>query len=134
MQQPHAILAQDHASAWMGIAVQELSEGKAVITMRLREEMLNGFGIAHGGMIFAFADTAFALVCNPAEGRDDAVTVAAGADISFISSGKAGEELTATATVREQFGRSGLYDITVTGEDGRTIAEFRGRSRTIPRR
>ncbi|WP_346845504.1 hydroxyphenylacetyl-CoA thioesterase PaaI [uncultured Rothia sp.] len=130
----HAILKNDPATVWMGIEVLLAEYGHAIITMTLREEMLNGFGIAHGGMIFAFADTAFALSCNKPEGDSETITVAAGADINFISSGRAGETLTADAKVREQFGRSGLYDITVTGEYGRAIAEFRGRSRTIPHR
>ncbi|MDO4916296.1 MAG: hydroxyphenylacetyl-CoA thioesterase PaaI [Rothia sp. (in: high G+C Gram-positive bacteria)] len=116
----------------MGIEVLEAEFGKSVITMTLRQEMLNGFGIAHGGMIFAFADTAFALACNKPEGDSESITVASGADINFVSSGQAGEKLTATAVVRERFGRSGLYDIRVSGADNRTIAEFRGRSRTIP--
>lgn len=129
----HAILKNDPATEWMGINIFNAEYGYATITMTLREEMLNGFGIAHGGMIFAFADTAFALACNKSEGDPETITVASGADINFVSSGQAGEKLTATAEVREQYGRSGLYDIKVTGEDGRTIAEFRGRSRTIAR-
>lgn len=129
----HAILKNDPATQWMGIDVLKAEYGHAIITMRLREEMLNGFGIAHGGMIFAFADTAFALACNKPEGDPETITVASGADINFISQGRAGETLTATAKVCEQYGRSGLYDITVNGKDGRTIAQFRGRSRTINR-
>lgn len=129
----HVILKNDPATEWMGIKILHAEYGYATITMTLREEMLNGFGIAHGGMIFAFADTAFALACNKPEGDPETITVASGADINFVSSGQAGEKLTATAEVREQYGRSGLYDIKVTGEDGRTIAEFRGRSRTIAR-
>ena len=94
----HQILAEDHASAWLGIELLEVGEGSARIAMTVRPEMLNGFGIAHGGMIFAFADSAFALACNPASpdsnsasgaqsGAQDAgtVTVASGADITFLS-------------------------------------------------
>ena len=62
----HPILKDDYASEWMGIEVVALDEGHATIRMSLRQEMLNGFGMAHGGMIFAFGDTAFALACNPA--------------------------------------------------------------------
>ena len=134
---PHAILENDHASEWMGIEVVEVSEGKAVITMTLRQEMLNGFGIAHGGMIFAFADTAFALSCNPAEGSDETITVASGVDINFLKPGIPGRLLTADARRVSQRGRSGIYDITITQErpDGtdEVIAEFRGRSRTVPK-
>ncbi|WP_294568856.1 hotdog fold thioesterase [uncultured Arthrobacter sp.] len=140
----HQILAEDHASAWLGIELLEVGEGSARIAMTVRPEMLNGFGIAHGGMIFAFADSAFALACNPASpgadsasGAQDAgtVTVASGADITFLSPVRAGEVLTAVAERRAAAGRSGLYDITITAHDGaagRPVAEFRGRSRTVP--
>ncbi|MEH0108483.1 hotdog fold thioesterase [Tersicoccus sp. MR15.9] len=138
----HEILRDDFASEWMGIRVVEVGDGRAVITMDLRREMLNGFGIAHGGMIFAFADTAFALACNDVAGSEKTITVASGADVTFIRSARQGQTLTATAVRRATAGRSGLYDVTITaaggagegntdGED-QLIAEFRGRSRTIP--
>lgn len=130
----HPILEKDHASRWLGIEVLRLGDGHATITMRLREEMLNGFGIAHGGMIFAFADSAFALACNPA-GETETVTVASGVDINFLSSALPGELLTAVANRSAAAGRSGIYDITITAEDddgGRIVAIFRGRSRTVP--
>ncbi|GAB3534763.1 hydroxyphenylacetyl-CoA thioesterase PaaI [Arthrobacter tecti] len=133
----HPILEQDHASRWLGIDVVQLADGHATITMRLREEMLNGFGIAHGGMVFAFADSAFALACNPV-GETDTITVASGVDINFLSSALPGELLTAVAKRRASAGRSGLYDIAITAADDdgdtRLIAEFRGRSRTVPNR
>ncbi|WP_066296346.1 hotdog fold thioesterase [Arthrobacter luteolus] len=136
----HPILENDATSEWLGINVVRLADGEAVITMELRPEMLNGFAIAHGGMVFAFADTAFALACNPSTAQStaemDTITVASGADINFISSARAGEKLRADAARRAGAGRSGVYDIAVTAEapDGssRVIAEFRGRSRTIP--
>lgn len=134
VQPTHPILEQDHASRWLGIEVVDLADGHAVITMALRTEMLNGFGIAHGGMVFAFADSAFALACNPV-GETDTITVASGADVTFLASARPGDLLTATANRRGVAGRSGLYDISITAQndDGtRTIAEFRGRSRTIP--
>ncbi|MGM7666498.1 hydroxyphenylacetyl-CoA thioesterase PaaI [Microbacterium sp. A93] len=134
----HAILAGDRASAWMGIAVESVSDGHATITMSLRQEMLNGFGIAHGGMVFAFADSAFALACNPPEGSEDTITVATGVDINFLKPGIPGRLLTAVADRRQQSGRSGIYDVRVLQSllEGGTevIAEFRGRSRTIPAR
>ncbi len=129
----HAILKDDHASHWMGIDVVALGEGTATISMTLRQEMLNGFGIAHGGMIFAFADSAFAMACNPAEGSDDTITVASGVDINFLAPAHPGQLLTAVATRRQQQGRSGIYDIQITA-DNTVIAEFRGRSRTIPKK
>ncbi|MGJ9402916.1 hydroxyphenylacetyl-CoA thioesterase PaaI [Arthrobacter sp. KK5.5] len=134
----HAILENDHAARWMGIEVRRVADGHATISMTLRQEMLNGFGIAHGGMVFALADTAFAMACNPAEGSEDTITVASGVDINFLKAGIPGRTLTAVADRRGQAGRSGLYDIVVRqsvpdGED-EVIAEFRGRSRTIPKR
>jgi acyl-CoA thioesterase len=131
MSQEHPILAGDHASRWMGITVDRAEYGHAQIRMTLREEMLNGFGIAHGGMVFALADTCFALACNDPDGDGSTITVASGADINFLASPRRGQELTAVGTVRARTGRSGVYDIQVTAGD-RLVAEFRGRSRTIP--
>jgi acyl-CoA thioesterase len=134
----HPILENDFAAQWMGIDVSHVSDGAATITMTLRREMLNGFGIAHGGMVFALADTAFALACNPHAGSADTITVAAGVDINFLKPGIPGRLLTAVAARRQQSGRSGIYDIQVLqevpGAEDEVIAEFRGRSRTIPKR
>jgi acyl-CoA thioesterase len=131
MSQQHVVLAEDHASRWLGVQVDRVEYGYAQIRMTLRKEMLNGFGIAHGGMIFAFADTCFALACNDPSGSDGSVTVASGADINFLSSPRQGQILVAEGIVRAQAGRSGVYDIRVTADDV-LVAEFRGRSRTIP--
>lgn len=128
----HPMLADDAASAWLGIEVDRADYGHARIRMRVRAEMVNGFDIAHGGMVFAFADSAFAMACNDPHGDGSTITVASGADVNFVGSARRGQELTATATVRAQAGRNGLYDIQVTDDDGRIVAEFRGRSRTIP--
>ncbi|NVM93448.1 hydroxyphenylacetyl-CoA thioesterase PaaI [Arthrobacter wenxiniae] len=133
----HPILLNDHASEWLGIEVLNLDDGHATIAMTLRPEMMNGFGITHGGMIFAFADSAFALACNSAHGDDGLVTVASGADVTFLAPTRAGQRITAVASRRQQQGRSGLYDVQVIADDGGTptvVAEFRGRSRTIPNR
>ena len=147
----HQILKNDYASEWMGIKVLALSDGHATIRMTLRQEMLNGFGMAHGGMIFAFADTAFALACNPVNpgpGDADSITVAAGVDINFLKPAYRGQVITAVADRRSSAGRSGLYDIQIFAADpdsqpgsghspgtpGELIAEFRGRSRTIPKK
>lgn len=116
----HPILDGDYASEWMGIDVVALDEGHATIRMTLRQEMLNGFGMAHGGMIFAFGDTAFALACNPANpGPGDAgnITVAAGVDINFLKPAFRGQVLTAVANRRASTGRSGLYDIQIYAAD-----------------
>ena len=116
----HAILKDDYASEWMGIEVLALDDGHATIRMTLRQEMLNGFGMAHGGMIFAFGDTAFALACNPANplpGEDSSITVAAGVDINFLKPAFRGQVLTAVANRRASTGRSGLYDIQIYAAD-----------------
>jgi acyl-CoA thioesterase len=116
----------DAASKALGIELIEASGGHAVTRMRVTAEMVNGHDIAHGGYIFLLADTTFACACN----SYGPVTVAAGADIAFVTSARLGDELTATATERTRYGRSGIYDVTVTRE-GEVIAEFRGRSRVI---
>ncbi len=120
----HPILKDDYASEWMGIEVLALDDGHATIRMPLRQEMLNGFGMAHGGMIFAFGDTAFALACNPAKpGAGEAgidtgsITVASGVDINFIKPAYRGQILTAVANRRASTGRSGLYDIQIYAAD-----------------
>lgn len=122
-------MQRDAASALLGMMVEHDEPGRAVVSMRVREDMLNGFAITHGGLVFALADTAFAIACN----EDEKVTVAAGADITFLKSTHAGQTLTATAARRVISGRSGLYDVTVTDETGDAVAEFRGRSITTNR-
>ncbi|MEO8907578.1 MAG: hydroxyphenylacetyl-CoA thioesterase PaaI [Microbacteriaceae bacterium] len=124
-----AMLSRDRAAAALGMTIRLVEPGRAVISMRIREDMLNGFDIVHGGIIFALADTAFAAACN----EDERVTVAAGADITFLTSARLGQVLTATAHRRALSGRSGLYDVTVTDENDAPIAEFRGRSRVTTR-
>lgn len=132
----HPILKNDYTSEWMGIRVIKAAFGDVEIQMELRQEMLNGFAIAHGGMVFAFADSAFAMACNdPADSEH--ITVASGVDVNFIRSASAGQTLTARARAVHQ-GRSGVYDIEVTAQgpndpQPELILVFRGRSRTIPR-
>jgi acyl-CoA thioesterase len=118
-----AMMAADAASAALGIELTECSPGRAVARMLVRPDMANGYAIAHGGLVFALADTAFACACN----SHGDVTVAAGADITFVAPARVGDVLVAEAVERTRFGRSGLYDVTVRrGAD--VIAEFRGRS------
>jgi len=131
------MLQRDRASAAMGMVVERDEPGEAVVSMRVRDDMTNVFAITHGGMVFALADTAFAMACNAvATGQADTdadITVAAGADISFLKATRAGQTLTAHARRRALTGRSGLYDVTVTDETGDVVAEFRGRSFTTRR-
>jgi acyl-CoA thioesterase len=120
----------DEATRSLGITLSEFGEARAVASMRVTEAMVNGHAIAHGGYVFLLADTAFAYACN----SRGPVTVAAGAEISFVAAARLGDELIATAEERTLYGRNGIYDITVHRDDtqARTvIAEFRGRSRVI---
>ena len=119
------MMRNDRASEMLGMTVLVDEPGRAIVTMTVRDDMLNGFAITHGGLVFALADTAFAIACNDSE----FVTVAAGADISFLKSTTAGDVLTATALVRAKSGRSGVYDVEVRDARNEIVAEFRGRSR-----
>ncbi|WES63966.1 hydroxyphenylacetyl-CoA thioesterase PaaI [Microbacter sp. GSS18] len=124
------MVQRDRASHMLGMVVERDVPGEAVVSMAVREDMTNGFHITHGGLVFALADTAFAIACN----EDDRVTVAGGADVAFLKSTTAGQTLTAHAVRRVRRGRSGLYDITVTDDAGDVVAEVRGRSLTTDRR
>ncbi|HEY2063875.1 MAG TPA: hydroxyphenylacetyl-CoA thioesterase PaaI [Amycolatopsis sp.] len=120
----------DQASRALGIELVEAAEGRAVATMVITESMVNGHDIAHGGYLFLLADTTFALACN----SHGPVTVAAGAEISFVAAGRLGDRLIATGAERTSFGRNGIYDVTVhreTPSGPEVVAEFRGRSRVI---
>jgi phenylacetic acid degradation protein PaaD len=121
-----AMMARDEASRGLGIELTEQGEGRAVTRMTVREDMLNGHAMAHGGLIFTLADTAFACACN----SFGPVTVAASADIVFVAPARAGDILEAEAVLRTRFGRAGVYDVTVR-RDGDVIAEFRGRSHQL---
>jgi acyl-CoA thioesterase len=118
-----AMLAADRASAALGIEVVEHGPGWARARMLVRPDMVNGHDLAHGGLVFALADTAFACACN----GWGPPTVAAGADISFVRPARNGDLLEAEARMRSRSGRSGIYDVTVRRGD-EVIAEFRGRS------
>jgi len=123
------MIRRDRAASALGLEVLADEPGRAVVSMTVRADMLNGFEITHGGFVFALADTAFAVACN----EDEHVTVAAGADIAFLKPTHEGQTLTATAVRRVRGGRTGLYDVTVTDETGEVVAEFRGRSLTTNR-
>ena len=123
-----AMWADDKASRGLGMEIVEVGPGRAVIAMTVREEMVNGHGICHGGAIFALADSAFAFACNS---RNQS-TVAQQNQITYLAPGRLGETLKAEAQEANLQGRTGLTDVTVTGDDGRVIALFRGLSRAIP--
>lgn len=121
-----ALIAREGAASAWGLQLEEARAGYARVSMRIRDDMLNGFGSAHGGMIFALADSAFAYACN----SRNVVTVAQHASISFLSPAVAGELLVAEAEEIALAGRSGSYSITVKAEDGRVVAYFQGLSRS----
>ena len=120
------MFAADEASQRLGIELLELGEGTAVLRMTVTKSMVNGHGIAHGGYMFLLADSAFACACN----SHGPVTVASGADVTFVAPAYEGDVLTATAEEVTRFGRSGIYDVSVRRGDA-VVAVFRGRSRTI---
>jgi acyl-CoA thioesterase len=123
--------ADDAASAHLGMEAVTVEVDHAVVRMTVGEHMVNGHDVAHGGYLFTLADSTFALACN----SRGTLTVAAGADIVFVTSARLGDVLVAEARVRVDYGRSGVTDVTVTREpDGAVIAEFRGRSRSLPNR
>lgn len=121
-----AMWAEDSASRALGMTIESVGPGTAVLSMTIREDMTNGHGIAHGGFVFTLADSTFAFACN----SRNVATVAQACDIVFVAPTHAGDRLVATAAERHLSGRNGIYDITVRlGE--RVVAEFRGRSFAI---
>ncbi|HEY2193429.1 MAG TPA: hydroxyphenylacetyl-CoA thioesterase PaaI [Actinomycetospora sp.] len=120
----------DAASRKLGMELHAAADGNARLTMTVTSDMVNGHGMCHGGYLFMLADSAFACACN----SPGPVTVAAGADVVFVTSARENDVLEAEATERTRHGRSGVYDVTVRRPvDDQVIAEFRGRSRTIQR-
>ncbi|MGA7973536.1 MAG: hydroxyphenylacetyl-CoA thioesterase PaaI [Pseudolabrys sp.] len=122
-----AMWAEDAASRGLGIEIVSIAPGQSELTMTVAKNMVNGHNMCHGGFIFTLADSAFAFSCNTYNQR----TVAQHCAVTYIVSANLGDTLTARAVERHRRGRSGIYDITVTRQDGTVIAEFRGHSRTI---
>jgi acyl-CoA thioesterase len=122
----HMIAAEGTGPAW-GLKIEEVREDYARVSMVVRADMLNGHGFAHGGMIFALADSAFAYVCNGA----NHASMAAQASIVFLDKVREGETLIAEATEVAREGRAGVTRVAVRTSDGRTVAEFTGYSRTL---
>ncbi|MEM8951041.1 MAG: hydroxyphenylacetyl-CoA thioesterase PaaI [Pseudomonadota bacterium] len=117
-----SLYERDEASQALGITVEAIGPGHARLHMTVREDMLNGHQTCHGGLIFTLADSAFAFACNAC----NRVTVALGAQITFIEPAKLGDLLIAEATERSRTRRTGVYDVDVSTSDGRRIALFRG--------
>lgn len=119
--------AEDRASAGLGMALLRVAPGEAEMALTVEERMVNGHGICHGGFIFALADSAFAFACNSCNRR----AVAQSNSITYLRSARLGDRLTARAQRTAEAGRSGIYDVLVTDQEGRAIAAFRGLSRVI---
>ncbi|MDE2367394.1 MAG: hydroxyphenylacetyl-CoA thioesterase PaaI [Burkholderiales bacterium] len=117
----------DRASKSLGIEILAVGPGSAVLAMTVREDMLNGHDLCHGGLITTLADSAFAFACN----SYNELTVAAGFDVNVVASARLGDRLTATAAELSKAGRTGVYDIAVTNQRGEAVAAFRGRSYTM---
>ena len=122
-----AMWAEDDASKAMGMQIVSVREGSAVLSMTVQENMVNGHGMCHGGMIFSLADSAFAFACN----SQNFAAVAAGASIDFLAPASAGDVLTASASIVSQGKKTGLYDVAVRNQSNRLVAQFRGRSARI---
>ena len=122
-----AMWANDRASKMLGMQVLAVGPGTATLAMTVREDMLNGHDLCHGGLIATLADSAFAYACN----AHNAVTVASGFDINLLAAARQGDVLTARAVEVSKAGRSGLYDIAVSNQHGEAVAMFRGRSHTF---
>lgn len=122
-----AMWSTDAASQWLGMTLDAVGPGTATTSLLVQDHHLNGHRICHGGYIFTLADTAFAFACNSYNTR----AVAQQNSITYLAPGQPGERLTAVARETGVAGRSGIYDVTVTGEDGRQVALFRGLSRNI---
>ena len=120
--------ASDDASKWVGMGLQEVAPGRAVMSLKVAQHHTNGHDICHGGVIFSLADSAFAFACN----SYNRLAVAQHNTISFVAPARLGDVLTATAREISLRGRSGIYDVRVTSQTGEIIAEMRGCSRVIP--
>lgn len=122
-----AMARDDRASRMLGMQVTAIGPGRATVTMTVREDMANGHGICHGGLVTTLADSAFAFACN----AYNEVTVASGFDVNLVAAAQVGDVLTAEASEVAKAGRTGVYDIQVRGAGGATVAVFRGRSYTM---
>ncbi|WP_068086640.1 hydroxyphenylacetyl-CoA thioesterase PaaI [Polycladidibacter stylochi] len=122
-----AMWSSDEASKWLGMKIERVAPGEATLSMTIESHHANGHGICHGGVIFSLADSTFAFACNSYNEQ----VVGQHANISYLSPGRLGDTLTATAKELSKTGRSGITDVSVCNQDGIKIAEFRGFSRVI---
>jgi acyl-CoA thioesterase len=117
-----AMLAKDRFSEWMKLRVTHFSQGSATVEMTIREDMLNGFGVVHGGVTFALADSAFAFACNS---RNN-ITLALDAQISFIKKVSLGDVLTAEVEELHNGRTTGVYEVKITNQKNELVVAFRG--------
>ncbi len=118
-----SLYVEDQASQALGIEIIDVAPGRVRIAMTVRADMVNGYGMCHGGIVFAFADSAFAFACNS---YGDPM-VAAGASIEFLAPTPRDERVIATAVELSRSSRHGIYDVAVTNAAGAVLAQFRGR-------
>jgi acyl-CoA thioesterase len=121
-----AMWAGDAASQALGMRIVDVAPGAATLEMTVRDDMVNGHGIGHGGFTFSLADSAFAFACNSYNRR----TVAHSCEIAYLAPTSLGDVLTASAVERSREGRDGVYDVVVRNGKG-VVAEFVGRSKEI---
>ena len=121
--------ADDRASRALGIEITEIGAGRCAMKMAVREDMLNGLDVCHGGLIFTLADAAMAYASNSHNVQAFAVT----ADMTWLRPARGGDVLTAVAIESEMVGRTGVYDVRVTRQDGQVVGLFRGRTRSVGR-
>ena len=121
------MFARDRASKALGMEIVAISPGGATLAMTVREDMLNGVDICHGGLITTLADSAFAFACN----SYNELTVASGFSVDIVAPARLGDQLTAVATEVALAGRTGVYDINVRNQRGELVAAFRGKSYRI---
>jgi acyl-CoA thioesterase len=122
-----AMLAGDHATKMLGMRIVEVAPGRAVIEMVVRQDMLNGHAICHGGLIATLADSTFAFACN----AYNELSVASGFSIDLVAPARLGDLLTARCHEVSKSGRTGVYDTEVLNQRGERVAVFRGRSYTM---
>ena len=121
------ILELDETCRSMGVCLEHVNEGTATLSLKIKQQHINGHGICHGGIIFTLSDSAFAFACN----SRNVASVAQHASVTFIIPAKLGDRLFATAKEISLVKRNGIYDVTVTNQNANVIEEFRGYSRTI---
>jgi acyl-CoA thioesterase len=119
--------SRDRATSGLGMTLVSVGPGAAELAMTVRDDMVNGHGLCHGGFVFSLADSAFAFACN----SYNVTTVAASCDIAFLKPAHLGDRLKAVAREAYREGRNGIYDVVVLDESGAAVAHFRGKSRTV---